>query len=313
MMQCAQKIALKSTAMTVFVLVAVVLGSQCVLAQQEWSYTQYQFNLFDANSAYAGDHQTLSASLRHRSQWIGMEGAPATDQLTLHTPLLRNHLGAGIRIVSDRIGARRQQSAKLSAAYKLKLHNARLSLAITGGMLRQYWDRNELQASDLNDAQLLQMNDAHLAPQLGAAVMYTSTRFFAGIGANSLNGVAMRSTSSSLARLYYNMNAVAGYIHPVSETDLLEISTQWKFSEGNIWQAEVNAQYLYRNKCWFGGGYRFESAWQVHGAWMVNELLRVGLSYDNTLGRVINRNQSSAELFLGYTLQKRAPGAVRYF
>ncbi len=46
----------------------------CGAAQQDWLNTQYMFNLFDINSAYAGNHRTPSIALRHRSQWLGMEG-----------------------------------------------------------------------------------------------------------------------------------------------------------------------------------------------------------------------------------------------
>jgi len=292
---------------------AVCLFSGTASAQQEWSHTQYQFNLYDANSAYAGNHQTLSMAVRHRSQWIGLEGAPTTDHVSLHAPLAGNRLGIGLRLVSDRLGARRQQVAKASIAYKLPLLNGQLAFGITGGILRGSIERSELIAFDSNDAQLLQMGAARVTPVVGAAVLFTSKRMFFGLESGALNRTSISASSGSLARLYRSFNAVAGYMLPIGESDLLEVSSQVKWSEGMQWQAELNAQYLYRNKCWLGAGYRFESAWQMLAAWMVNDHLRIGLSYDNSIGKLMNCNQSSAELFLGYTLHKRAPGAIRYF
>ena len=283
------------------------------IAQQEWSYTQYQFNLYDANSAYAGNHQTLSMALRHRSQWIGFEGAPVTDQFSMHTPLAGERLGVGMRVVSDCIGARRQQLVKTSAAYKLPLFHGKLSLALTGGILRGSINRSELNAQDVNDVQLAQLGAVQLTPLMGAAVFYSSKRFFLGAEAGTLNQTAINSSAGSLARLYRRANAIAGYILPIGSSDLLEVSAQMKWSESMQWQAEVNAQYLYRNRCWLGAGYRLHSAWQLLAAWMVNDQFRIGLSYDNTAAQLINSNQSSAELFLGYTLQKRTAGMVRYF
>jgi type IX secretion system PorP/SprF family membrane protein len=291
----------------------VLLFSLTMKAQQEWSYTQYQFNLYDANSAYAGNHQTLSMAVRHRSQWIGFEGAPATDQFSMHAPVAGSRLGIGMRVVSDRIGARRQQMLKSSVAYKIPVANGTFSLALTAGLLRGCIDRNELTAQDMNDTQLAQLGAVQLTPMAGAAFLYSANRFFFGAEAGALNQSTMGNTAGSLARLYRRLNAVAGYIFPVGEADLLELSTQLKWSEGMQWQAEVNAQYLYHNKCWLGAGYRANSAWQLLAAWMVNEQFRIGLSYDNTVSRLLNSNQSSAELFLGYTLHKRSAGAVRYF
>jgi type IX secretion system PorP/SprF family membrane protein len=287
----------------------------CVIstAQQQWSYTQYQFNLFDANSAYAGNHQTVSVSVRHRAQWIGMEGAPSTDQMAVHAPIAGNRFGVGLRIVSDRIGARRQQLVKTSAAYKLKWLNGQLAFGLTAGVLRNTIERNELNAFDVNDAQLAQLGTVNVTPVVGAAFMYTSSHCFIGVESGYLNQAPLTSTEGSLARIYRNANAVAGWLHAIGDNNLLEVSTQIKWTEGNQLQAEINAQYLYRNKAWIGGGYRFGSAWQMLVAWEVSDQFRVGLSYDNTVGRVINSNQSSAELFLGYTLQKRTAGSVRYF
>jgi len=292
---------------------ALLLSAVNVVAQQEWSYTQYQFNLYDANSAYAGSHQTMSIALRHRSQWIGLEGAPATDQLSLHAPIAAGRMGVGFRVVSDRIGARRQQMVKGSASYRLRLYNGHLSMGITGGLLRNSIDRTDLTVYDMNDAQLVQLGDARLTPVVGAAIMYSSQRMFFGVESGALNTSPLASEPGALARMYRRANAIAGYIQPIGESDLLEISAQVKWSEGAILQSELNVQYLFRNKCWFGGGYRWNSAWQLLGAWMINDQLRIGLSYDNTAGKLMNCNQSSAELFVGYTLQKRTAGSVRYF
>jgi len=296
-----------------FLLCTWILGVRVAHAQQEWSYTQYQFNLYDANSAYAGNHQTLSLGIRHRSQWIGMEGAPITDQVSIHAPLAGNRLGVGMRVVSDRIGARKQQLMKSSAAYKLETMRGQISIALTVGVLRSGIDRTDLTPHDLNDAQLMQLGPAQVTPVFGAAVFYSTKRVFVGAESGSLNRPAISHAEGSLARLYSHANVVAGFMQPVGESDVLEVSTQAKWSEGSRLQTEVNLQYLYHDKFRLGAGYRFGSAWQMLFSWMVNDQFRIGMSYDNTLGRLMNCNQSSAELFLGYTLHKRTAGAVRYF
>jgi type IX secretion system PorP/SprF family membrane protein len=292
---------------------ALNLGFSNLNAQQEWAYTQYQFNLYDANSAYAGNHQTFSMAVRHRSQWIGMDGAPVTEQLSIHAPLAGNRLGVGFRVVSDRIGARKQQLFKSSAAYKIETMRGQLAVAITAGLLRSSIERSDLTAFDMNDAQLMQLGVAQITPVVGAAFFFTTKRVFVGAETGSLNKASLSEAEGSLARLYRNANILAGLMQPIGESDALEVSTQVKWSEGQQWQSEINAQYLYRNKFRIGAGYRVGAAWQMLFSWMVNEQFRIGMSYDNALGKRMNANQSSAELFLGYTLHKRTAGAVRYF
>ena len=58
-----------------------------VQAQQELMISQYMFNGLFLNPAYAGSHPYASATSLHRSQWVGMAGAPRTNLLGIDTPL----------------------------------------------------------------------------------------------------------------------------------------------------------------------------------------------------------------------------------
>ena len=54
-----------------------VLGGQYLMfGQQDAQYTQYMYNTFSVNPAYAGSREVLSISALHRSQWVGRDGAP---------------------------------------------------------------------------------------------------------------------------------------------------------------------------------------------------------------------------------------------
>ena len=67
-------------------------------------YTHYAFNTLAINPGYAGSREALTLTALHRSQWVGFEGAPITQTLTLHAPLLDNKLGLGLSILNDNIG-----------------------------------------------------------------------------------------------------------------------------------------------------------------------------------------------------------------
>lgn len=281
------------------------------IAQQEWSQTQYQFNLFDVNPAYAGNHQTLSMAVRHRSQWLGFDGAPTTDQLSVHAPLANDKAAIGLRLVSDRIGARRQLIARGTGVYKLNLHEGKLAFGITGGVIRQCLQQDVIHAADADDAVLAQAGDARTVPTVGASIFYSTKRFFAGLDASQLNRSSLIDGAAS--RLFYHLSAVGGYILPLRERHLLELSGLLRYAEGGISQAEFNAQFLYRNLCWIGAGYRWNSSLQFLAAWMVSDHLRLGISYDYGVGNTIARSMHSMEAFLGYTLQRRSPQSIRYF
>jgi type IX secretion system PorP/SprF family membrane protein len=281
-------------------------------AQQEWNYTQYLFNLYDINSAYAGNHNTGSFALRHRSQWMGMEGAPVSQQLSFHAPF-REKLGLGVKLNNERIGAREQQTMRVSAAWKLKLRQGVISLGLAGGIIRHGIRVNQLTALDENDIQLLQLNQNVIVPVADFSAFYSSKNFYVGFDCGRINRSRLNHQANSLARLYFNSSLVAGWLKKVGESNLLQISGLMKYSEGRLWQAEINLLYLHQNKFWIGGGYRFQSSFQILAALNLSDHFRLGLSYDIAGKSTREFHDGSAEVFLGYTIKSRSGKSVRYF
>jgi len=96
------------------VLVMASLGG--LMAQQDAQYTQYMYNTIAINPAYAGSRGVLSIAALHRSQWVGLDGAPTTYTLNLHTPV-SNRVGLGLSIVNDEIGNGTNQDTYFDAAF----------------------------------------------------------------------------------------------------------------------------------------------------------------------------------------------------
>ena len=64
-------------------------------AQQDPQYTHYMYNTLSVNPAYAGQRETLSVVGLHRTQWVGINGAPQTQSLGIHSPLRNERIGLG--------------------------------------------------------------------------------------------------------------------------------------------------------------------------------------------------------------------------
>ena len=74
---------------------AFYLISGGLFAQQDEQYTQFMFNKLRYNAAYAGSNGAPSVTAIHRSQWVGLEGAPSSQVVTFDLPLLNNRIGIG--------------------------------------------------------------------------------------------------------------------------------------------------------------------------------------------------------------------------
>ncbi len=282
-------------------------------AQQEWSYTQYLFNLYDINSAYAGNHGAGSFGVRYRSQWIGLPGAPETRYLSFHTPMFNEKAGAGIRVINENIGARGLTTAKASLAYKLRLSGSVLSFGLGGGIIRQAVDVDVLNPHDPQDVQLQTLAAPTITPIVDFSIFFNSKRFFAGVESCGINRSHIKRNEQSMSRLYYNLTAIAGYMQPIGRGNILQASALMRMTERNIWQAEVNILYLVKNRLWFGGGYRFAGNAQVMACFNFSEQLRIGLSYDISTQAIRQFNDGSAEIFLGFNFKNKSGKSIRYF
>jgi hypothetical protein len=61
-------------------------------AQQDAQFTQYMYNTININPAY-GSRGALSIFALHRTQWVGLDGAPVTNAVSINTPLNNSKLG----------------------------------------------------------------------------------------------------------------------------------------------------------------------------------------------------------------------------
>ena len=85
-------------------LVLLCFNSLEVTAQQDAQYTQYMYNTLSINPAYAGSRGGLSILGLHRSQWVGLRGAPRTQTFSIHSPVGDSkRVGLGLNIVNDEI------------------------------------------------------------------------------------------------------------------------------------------------------------------------------------------------------------------
>ena len=98
-----------------------VLLASFSYGQQLINFTQYMYDLSTLNPGHMGIYRSFSASAFSRWQWSGIEGAPNTQTLVLHSPVDLDNVSLGFQFVRDEIGVTTNSYALPAAAYKLKL------------------------------------------------------------------------------------------------------------------------------------------------------------------------------------------------
>ena len=91
-------------------------------AQSDALYSQYMFNQFTVNPAYAGSRDALSTVLLYRNQWTGIDDAPKTVNFSAHSPFHQKNIALGVNLMVDQIGPTKIQS--LQGTYACLLYTS---------------------------------------------------------------------------------------------------------------------------------------------------------------------------------------------
>lgn len=292
-------------------LFALGFGTSVLLGQQDAQYTQYMYNTMSVNPAYAGSRGQLSLAALYRSQWIGLEGAPETFTLNLHSPIRNSRLGYGISIVNDNIGDGVVQETYIDAmvSYTIDVsRDARLSFGLKAGGNLLSLDFNSLATfqEETVDADNI---DNRFTPNFGLGVYYHTDRFYAGLSAPNLleaehfdNSAGGENDFLSVDRINFYM--ITGYVFDLNPVIKFKPALLTKVVSGAPLQLDLSTSFLFNEKFSLGAAYRWDAAISGLIGFQVNQQLMVGLAYDREVTELggTQFNDGSFELFLRWEL-----------
>jgi type IX secretion system PorP/SprF family membrane protein len=302
--------------------VATIYG---LFAQQDAQYTQYMYNTLSVNPAYAGSRGQLTFAGLYRSQWVGLDGAPETFTLNLHSPIRNSRLGYGVSIVNDNIGDGVVQETYLDAVMSYTIDvsmDAKLSFGLKMGGNMLSLDFNKLRNFD--QEVVAQDNiDNRFNPNFGLGIYYHTDKFYAGLSApNVLESEYFDNDNSDgsvnfLSAERINFYLITGYVFDVSPDLKFKPALLTKAVSGAPLQLDLSASFLFADKFSFGAAYRWDAAVSGLVGFQLTEQLMVGLAYDRETTELggTQFNDGSFEIFLRWELLKRFQRTVspRFF
>lgn len=284
------------------VLIASFLGvCGAAFAQQDGLYSQYIFNLYVVNPAYAGELDALSTAASYRTQWVGFEGAPKTQNFSIHTPLPNNNMALGLIAQNDEIGARSTPSVMLTYAYKFRVSNkGHLSLGLQGGVINYQYHWNELNYRQGLDPVAFGTEGDKLIPNIDFGAFYATKKAYIGLSLMGLNNEETILSESSEARLHTVVNLIAGKMYQVSPNVYLKPSTIVRKMVDGPTQFDINLSAMFKNRYWVTTSYRYGFGMVVSGHVYVNDNFHFGYAYDLPLNSLLAEQSGSHEIFIGY-------------
>ncbi|MCZ2277104.1 MAG: type IX secretion system membrane protein PorP/SprF [Bacteroidia bacterium] len=284
--------------------ILISLISFLAFSQQMPVLSQYMFNGLVLNPAYSGSKDFMSATLMVRKQWAGFEGAPVTQNASIHGPLKKKRIGLGLMISNDKIGITNQTDIYGSYAFHIPLQKGKLSLGLQGGFSYFKSVFSELTYWDANDPVYQQLSLTNLQPNFGTGAYYYQEKLYAGfsipqlLSYDSIQPINFyKETIHHQARHFY-LNA--GYVFTINREFLIRPSFLVKYVLHAPVQYDINLNLLLSNIFWVGASYRSDDAIVAIFEYQVNRKLRIGYSYDYTLSRIRNLSSGSHEIMIGY-------------
>mgnify|MGYP006086144031 FL=1 len=291
------------------------LGS---FAQQDFQNSQYMFNLFSINPAYAGSNDALSINVSHRSQFVGFEGAPNTQQFSIHAPVTKKKIGLGLEITNDVIGPRKVLGVHTAYAYRVKIGPGQLGFGLKAGIYNYTYNWDILNYQDNTEDLIGTGTESKLVPNFNFGIYYNDKLNYAGIELAHLNNPSIYSNDSITdvrAKLSSHISAFAGKAFELNSMLVLKPSCLVRFAQNAPGYADINVSVLYNRRFWIGASYRTNKALIFIAQVYINPKLKLGYSYDLLLNKISTYQAGAHELYLGFDLDFNKSTALspRYF
>jgi type IX secretion system PorP/SprF family membrane protein len=294
------------------IILAALVITNLVNAQQDPQFTQYFDNFLHVNPAYAGSSGMLSATAIHREQWVGFAGNLRSTTMSLHTPLNYRSVGLGLTAVNDVIGPIHQTAVYADFSYTLKLgKTARLALGLKGGVNMLNFNTSKWDDVQLDDPAFVNVQN-QISPNVGFGVYYHDEHFFLGLSSPRLMEGSTSSTTYREQRHYFG---IVGGIFPVSAKWKLRPSVQVKATMGAPISMDISLAGIFNDKLWIGAMNRWNAAAGGFVQYQITRQFRLGLASEYGMTPIRNYNNGTFEVLMSYDFnyKKSDVKSPRYF
>lgn len=279
----------------------IILSSQ-TFAQNDIDVSNYMFDEISYNPAFTGEGETFRASLLARKQWLGFDGSPLFQTLSIDGAT-KKFGGLGLHIVNDKLGFENVVTATANYSYGVNLGEfSRLTAGFAVGIIDRFIDVSEFvyQNQVESDPEGYYENENNIIPTLNVGLRLDVKNLVLGASATH---VASNLESASTTKLPRHIYGYAQYkINPDKKVCVVP-TVLVKYGSTKT-QFEGNTNVYINNKFWLGASYRVnESAVALAGI-ILKERIFIGYSYDWNVGENSKYSYGSHEIFMSWRMRK---------
>jgi type IX secretion system PorP/SprF family membrane protein len=279
-----------------------------VKAQQLPQYSQFMFNQYAFNPAFAGSLPYYDVRSNNRYQWVGITDAPRTYTVSISGPSKNRKMGYGGFVYTDIVGPTRRIGAQASYAYHLNLNDngdesIKLSFGLSAGILQWLVDGSKIRLKNPADAVISEgLQSSLVFDAKFGFYLYQNDRWHFGAAIPNLLGNKLyffNYQTSALSRLERHFLIHGAYKFDIGDDFQVEPNLLIKYVTPAPLKVDASVRAIYKKAVWIGGSYRTNDAWSMMVGYNHKGSLEIGYSYDFTTTNLKNYSTGTHELMLG--------------
>ena len=289
-----------------------ILCSSALWARQDVQFTQFANNKIFYNPGVTGAGDAICLSAAHRSQWVGFDNAPTTQNFSANIPLNFLHGGLALNFTNDMIGYFQDITVGVGYGYQMNLAGGTLGL----GLRADFRNKNVTSGvwappQTMNDPSLVALGSTSMATDLSFGAYYQQETWYAGLSSTRLletKDILNATGGSANAQIrgqrhYYFMG---GYNLDLGNGVVLQPAAMVK-TDLVTTQLDINAAATYNNQIWGGVTYRVYDALAIMAGYQITKDLRATYSYDLTTSSLAKSSSGSHEIMMSYCFTIEIP------
>jgi len=295
--------------------IPIFLLSLSVFAQQDPQHSFYFNNPLFFNPAYAGSNGVCNITGVSRVQYVGWDGAPKTQFLSVQAPIARKKIGLGATVSYDKIGARSALNTMANFAYHIQLNedNVRLSLGLSAGFSQNSFGFSGLIVNDPTDPNYLLASNT-LSPNFGFGTYLYGKKFYAGF---SIPKMLKQSIDNQIGNAINqpHLYVMGGYVFPINSVVDLKPSMLVKYTANAPITTDLNVSAFFYKQVWLGLMCRMNESIGFNRSYQLPNNIMFGYAFDYPINGMRLSQFGNHELVISINLfnKKNAFISPRYF
>ena len=297
-----------------FLCITSVAAMQAV-AQSDPHYTMFMYNKLMYNPGYAGSREITEINGTYRDQWVGIEGAPKTINISADG-LVGSYMNPdrkvalGISFNNETIGVETNTEIMTYYSYKIKLEKSSIAFGLSAGAKLYTANYSQLLPYQQADANLSHDIKGAFLPNFGTGIFWSSEKAYLGVSIPNLlqnyydkNEMKLNNQQSREIRGYY---ASGGYAFTASEHIKVEPQFMFRYAGNATYKLPPNADFnlscIYNNRLVIGATWRTDMSVEGIIHMQVFHKVNMGYAFDYSMNALGPYNSGTHEFVIGYDI-----------